>query len=112
MSLSKGVSQGSILGPLLFNVFINDMYLFINKCTLYNYADDNSFSRATTEDEEVMSSLQMGGSKVIQWFTDNGMQANPSKFQFMEISSDDDCAQSLVLLNEKPFLYQKITSWV
>ena len=85
------------LGPLLFNVFINDMYLFINKCTLYNYADDNSLSCAATEVEEVMSSLQMDGSKVIQWFTDNGMLANPSRFQFMVMSPGDDCAQSLVL---------------
>ena len=103
ISFSKGVPQGSILGPLLFNVFINDMYLFINKCTLYNYADDNSLSCAATGVEEVMSSLQMDGSKVIQWFTDNGMQANPSKFQFMVISPDDDCAQSLVL-NENTVL--------
>ena len=103
LSLSKGVPQGSILGPLLFNVFINDMYLFINMCTLYNYADDNSLSCAATGVEEVMSSLQMDGSKVIQWFTDNGMQANPSKFQFMVISPDDDCAQSLVL-NENTVL--------
>ena len=73
ISLSKGVPQGSILGPLLFNVFINDMYLFINKCTLYNYADDNSLICAATGVEEVMSSLQMDGTKVIQWFTDNGM---------------------------------------
>ena len=65
ISLSKGVPQGSILGPVLSNVFINDMYLFINKCTLYNYADDNSISCAATEVEEVMSSLQMDGSKVI-----------------------------------------------
>ena len=103
ISLSKGVPQGSILGPLLFNVFINDMYLFINKCTLYNYADDNSLSCAATGVEEVMSSLQMDGSKVIQWFTDNGMQANLSKFQFMVISHADDCAQSLVL-NENTVL--------
>ena len=79
------------------------MYLFINKCTLYNYADDNSLSCAATEVEEVMSSLQMDGSKLIQWFTDNGMQANPGKFQFMVISPDDDCAQSLVL-NENTVL--------
>ena len=39
----------------------------------------------------------------IQWFTDNGMQANPSKFQFMVISPYDDCAQSLVL-NENTVL--------
>ena len=97
ISLSKGVPQGSILGPLLFNVFINDMFLFINKCTLYNYADDNSLSCAATTVQEVISSLQFDGSRVIQWFTDNGMQANPSKFQFMIISPDDDCAQRLVL---------------
>ena len=89
--------------PTVFNVFINDMYLFINKCTLYNYTDDNSLSCAATEVEQIMSSLQMDGNKVIQWFTDNGMQANPSKFQFMVISPDDDCAQSLVL-NENTIL--------
>ena len=44
ITLSKGVPQGSILGPLLFNVFINGMHMFIKECTLYNYAGDNSLS--------------------------------------------------------------------
>ena len=73
------------------------MFLFIKKCTLYNYADDNSLSCAATTVQEVISSLQFDGSRVIQWFTNNGMQANPSKFQFMIISPDDDCTQRLVL---------------
>ena len=107
ISLSKRVSQGSILGPLLFNVFINDMFLFINKCTLNNYAEDNSFSCATTTVQEVISSLQFDGKRVIQWFTDNGMQANPSKFQFMIIYPDDDCAQRLVLNGNTVLLSEK-----
>ena len=85
-TLSKGVPQGSILGPLLFNIFMNDLFLFIEKCKLYNYADDNSLDSSSDDLLEAMLNLKRDGRNAIDWFTKNGMQANPEKFHFMLLS--------------------------
>ena len=49
----KGVPRGSIIGPLLFNIFVNDLYYFINESQLYGYADDNTLSKAANNAESL-----------------------------------------------------------
>ena len=104
--LHKGVPQGSILGPWLFNIFINDLFLFIEKCSLYNYADDNTVSYSVPCLSDVLSSLQSDCNRAIKWFINNGMKANPDKFQFMILSCSSLAPVELVLDNSSCIISQ------
>ena len=84
-SILKGVPQGSILRPVLFNIFINDIFHFIKNCKLYNYADDNTVSHADTDLKRLIDELVEDSTRLIQWFADNQMKANPGKFQAIAV---------------------------
>ena len=81
LKIIKGVPQGSILGPLLFNIFLNDIFYFVKKSNLYNYADDNTLSYSHPDLLETKNVLTSESEYVIEWFGTNQMQANPGKFK-------------------------------
>ena len=75
----SGVPQGSILGPILFNLSINYLLFFVSDVSLHNFADDNNFAAETIL--ELIEILQWGSEIVIDGLKNNKMIVNTDKFQ-------------------------------
>ena len=79
--LLYGVPQGSILGPLLFDIFINELYLYITKTDLLYFVDDNTITGGERAIANLISTLVTESQVAIEWFKLNKMIFNSEKFQ-------------------------------
>ncbi|MES9905404.1 MAG: reverse transcriptase family protein [Sedimenticola sp.] len=81
-----GVPQGSILGPLLFLMFINDLPLYTNVSTDL-YADDTTLYNINKSKDEIERNLQNGLNSLDLWCKNNGMLLNTAKTKVMLITT-------------------------
>ena len=75
--LKKGAPHGSVLGPVLFNLLGNDLYVAINTSDLCNYVDDNTISACCDSKQQVVDTLVAESITAMKFFEANMIPVFP-----------------------------------
>lgn len=85
----SGVPQGSILGPLLFSIYTNDLPSVPQKCSSQSYVDDTKliFSFQVKDTLDAITVIQNDLLKISEWCSNNFLPLNPGKTKLMVFGS-------------------------
>ena len=87
-NINAGVPQGSILGLLLCNIFVNGIFLFVSNSYLSNYADGTTLYAFGYNLEEIEKIFHFDFDLVSKWFEENCMILKTDKCHLMCLGKD------------------------
>lgn len=85
-----GVPQGSIIGPLLFLIYINDIGLAIKHCKLHLFADDTLLYFSSKNINDLINTINLDLENLLGWFNVNVLKINIKKTKFMLVAGKKD----------------------
>ena len=78
------------MGPLLFNIYLSDLFLFSENSDIANYADDKSPFACDSDNSSILKQLDKDSKTLLGWIRNNGLKANPDKFHLLLSDNDED----------------------
>ena len=102
-TLISDVPQRPILETILFNLSINDLFLFVTLASLYNFADDNTLSAFATIGSELIAMLEPESEVVLDWSKKYEMVVNSDKFQavILDKRKSDHTNERMTVYNQQ-----------
>ena len=89
MEIVFGVTQGSILRPLLFNIFMADLFFIMSNIDIASYADDNTPYIAADNIDDLIKSLEEAYTALFQRFDINLLKNNPGECHLLTSSNEN-----------------------
>ena len=94
------IPQGSILGPLLYNILLRDIFLFISECQLSNYANDNLLYKSGKNMRMIKNDPEMNFMILHRWFYEDHTVLNSGKCHSVVIGDEDPFLKIILSNNE------------
>ena len=92
-NILSGVPEGSILGPIIFNIFLNDLFLCIKKTDLHNFADDNTFTAICNTLTGLLKTSEQDLESAVSCFKQIETIVNADKFQAIILNKKESEAK-------------------